>query len=282
MRPQDYTSMFQLKVKWEAGWDIHRSGITLWSVTGEVNNTDYFFSMALFSGWDILDSKWTCYHKSWCVRSRKNGIWVSLTRAKLWWLDNWVSVSPKLQLLWGVPGLQWSVSIKRCPRKEKWCTCDMVLGDQESLMHVGHKGWSDPTAELLLLKLLKKLMRVLIERCQNTQCIAVCCIWSCIAADHLGCTFWPLSTTESTNNGNVSIRTGPWSNGRWPGLMNHVFFYITWMARCVCVAYLGNTSHQDALWEEGKLAVWCFGQCSAGKHWVLPSIWMLLWQVPPT
>ncbi|ROL52456.1 hypothetical protein DPX16_6140 [Anabarilius grahami] len=26
----------------------------------------------------------------------------------------------------------------------------------------------------------------------------------------------------------------------------------TWMAGCVCVAYLGNTWHQDALWEEGK------------------------------
>ncbi|ROL55025.1 hypothetical protein DPX16_20286 [Anabarilius grahami] len=55
--------------------------------------------------------------------------------------------------------------------------------------------------------------------------------------------------------GHVSIRTGPRSNGRrWPGLMNHVFFYITWMAGGVCIAYLGNTWHQDALWEEGKPA----------------------------
>ena len=36
--------------------------------------------------------------------------------------------------------------------------------------------------------------------------------------------------------------------------MNHVFFYITWMAECVCVTYLENTWHQDALWEEDKLA----------------------------
>ena len=34
--------------------------------------------------------------------------------------------------------------------------------------------------------------------------------------------------------------------------MNHVSFYITWMVGCVCVAYLENTWHQDALWEEGK------------------------------
>ena len=47
-----------------------------------------------------------------------------------------------------------------------------------SLMHVGSEGWpvlSGPIEELLELKLLKKLMLVLIERCQNTQCISVCC-----------------------------------------------------------------------------------------------------------
>ena len=37
--------------------------------------------------------------------------------------------------------------------------------------------WSDPTDKLLLLKLLKNLMLVLTERCQNTQCITVHCIW---------------------------------------------------------------------------------------------------------
>ena len=42
--------------------------------------------------------------------------------------------------------------------------------------------------------------------------------------------------------------------------------------------------YQHALWEEGKPveAVWCFGQCAAGKPWVLPSITMLIWHVPPT
>lgn len=34
--------------------------------------------------------------------------------------------------------------------------------------------------------------------------------------------------------------------------MNHVFFYNTWMGRCVHF-YLVKTRHQDALWEEGKL-----------------------------
>ena len=156
------------------------------------------------------------------------------------------------------------------------------------LMHVGSEGcpgWSDRTDTLLLLKLLKKLMLALIERCQNTQCITVCWVWGCIAAEQSGWLCWPLSTTECTNNGHVSIRNGTRSNWRrWPGLMNHIFFYTTLMAGCASVAYLGNTKHQGALWEEGKPAeaVWGFGQCSAGKPWVLPSMWMLLWQVPPT
>lgn len=34
---------------------------------------------------------------------------VNLTKAKLGWVD-WVRGSSKLQLLWGVLGLQWSVS----------------------------------------------------------------------------------------------------------------------------------------------------------------------------
>ena len=72
----------------------------------------------------------------------------------------------------------------------------------------------------------------------------------------------PLSTSESTNNGQVSLRTGPQSNGRrWPCLIYHVLI-TSWMAGC---------------WME---AVWCFGRCFAGKPWVLPSMWMLLWCVP--
>jgi len=33
------------------------------------------------------------------------------------WLDDWDRGSSKLQLLWGVPGLQWSVFRKSGPRK---------------------------------------------------------------------------------------------------------------------------------------------------------------------
>lgn len=56
----------------------------------------------------------------------------------------------------------------------------------------------------------------------------------------------PLSTIKSINNEHVSIRTGPQSNARMcSGLLNHIFFYITWRAGCPFVAYLGNTCHQD-------------------------------------
>ena len=62
---------------------------------------------------------------------------------------------------------------------------------QGSLIQVGSEGWpvlSNPIEELLELKLLKKLMLVPIERC---QCIAVCCVWSCVAADRSGCPCCP-------------------------------------------------------------------------------------------
>lgn len=78
------------------------------------------------------------------------------------------------------------------------------------------------TTTELLLKLLKKLMFFPVQRCQNTQCIAIGCIWGCIAADPVqsGCPCWPLSTTKSSYNGYMSITTEPQSNGRrWPGLM---------------------------------------------------------------
>ena len=74
--------------------DLHWSGITLWPLRGEVNNTDYLFIMALVSGWDILGGKWTCCPQSWWVEAWASvRIWVSLTRAKLWWLADWVKSS---------------------------------------------------------------------------------------------------------------------------------------------------------------------------------------------
>lgn len=64
-------------------------------------------------------------------------------------------------------------------------------------------------------------MLVPVERCQNTQSITVCCVWGCVAADGSGCPSWPVSTAKSAYNGHVSMRIGPWSNGRrWLGLMN--------------------------------------------------------------
>lgn len=147
----------------------------------------------------------------------------------------------------------------------------------------GWPGWSNPTDKLLYLKLLKKFMLVLIEMCQNTQSITVFWVWDCIAADWSGFPCWPLFTTETTTNAPVSIRTGAQSNEwKWFSLMNHIFFYIMWIARCLCVDYLGNTRNQDPLWTESKPR-----QCDALGNFLLgdlrfchPWMWMLL--LPPT
>lgn len=49
------------------------------------------------------------------------------------------------------------------------------MGGQSTLRHMGIEGrhvWADQTDEQLWLKLLKRLM-LLVERCQNKQCIRV-------------------------------------------------------------------------------------------------------------
>ena len=112
-----------------------------------------------------------------------------------------------------------------CPRSAvvsiyQMCTKEgIVMNWQQGhglLMHTGSKGWP-----------------VLSD-----------CLWGYIAADQSGFPCWPVSTTKIANNRHMSIITGPQSSGRsWPGLMNHVFFYIMWMAGCLCITHLGNTWH---------------------------------------
>lgn len=72
-----------------------------------------------------------------------------------------------MQLLWGAPGLQWSGFIKSSARKEQWWTRDKVMDGRGSLMHMGSEDcseWSDPTDEILKLKLWNKWMLVLIKK----------------------------------------------------------------------------------------------------------------------
>ena len=105
----------------------------------------------------------------------------------------------ELQLLLVVPSLQWSVSIRIGPRKKQWWTGNRVVGGQGSLMHVGSEGWpvwSDPTDELLMLKLLSNLMLVQIERLQNTKCITVCCVWDHGAMEGGGLVRWIMSDKQ--------------------------------------------------------------------------------------
>ena len=88
------------------------SAITL-PLTGEVNNTDYLVIMAFVSLWDILGIKVKLLSsKLLCWKAGKMGKRKDLRdfeKCQIVMLDDWVRASPKLQLLWGVPGLQWSV-----------------------------------------------------------------------------------------------------------------------------------------------------------------------------
>ncbi len=141
-----------------------------------------------------------------------------------------IKTSPKLQLLWGVPGLQWSVSISIVQgrnsgepatgswvAKAHWCMWGVKAGPCGPIQQT----------TVLKLKLLKEVMLVLVERCQDTQYTAVCCVWGCIAADQSGCPCWPLSTDKHMAPGcTMGRRQGGmlWATFCWEtlGLFIHV------------------------------------------------------------
>ena len=111
---------------------------------------------------------------------------MTLTRAKLFWPDDWVRASLKRQGLWGALGQQWWILTDSGPRRDKPQTGDRVLGAQGSSMREGNEGypvWSEPTEGLLWHKPQKILMVVTGGMCHNPQCIAPCCVWGCVAAD---------------------------------------------------------------------------------------------------
>lgn len=100
------------------------------------------------------------------------------------------------------------------------------MGAQSSQMHVGSKGWpmwSHPTGEPLWLKSPKK--KVLIESCQNTQCITVSCLWVCMTTGQSRCPCWPLFTAESTNNGR-NRTTAQWNKVIWSDQANFLLHQI--------------------------------------------------------
>ena len=69
------------------------------------------------------------------------------------------------------------VPAKSGPRRDNQWTGNRVMGARGCLMCTVSEGWpiwSDPTEELLLHKLLKSLMRNMIENCRDPVCIKAC------------------------------------------------------------------------------------------------------------
>ncbi len=52
-------------------------------------------------------------HEKWASKKTLT-IWVTLTKAKQWWLDDWLRATSKRQVLWGVPGAQLLIPTKWC------------------------------------------------------------------------------------------------------------------------------------------------------------------------
>ena len=100
------------------------------------------------------------------------------------------------------------------------------------------------------------------ESSQRTQCITARCVWG-QSADADPCPALKASTMSMWAS---ALHHGAVEEG---GLVWRVVFsfYIMWMAMCMCIVYLGKRWHQEALWEEGKLAeaVYALGNVLLGN-----------------
>ena len=155
---------------------------------------------------------------------------------------------------------------------------------QGSLLHLGSERfplWSHPTEKLLLLKLLRKLMLVLIERCQITQSITVCCLWGCITTDQSECLCWPLLTPGSTNMDSWAPELVQWKKMAWSDESCFPLHYVNGASVCASLT-LGTHGTHGTMGTRLVEAAWCSGQGSAVKPWAQPSMWMLLWHIPTT
>lgn len=130
-------------------------------------------------------------------------------------------------------------------------------------------GWSDPTAEPERSQclFLHKGVRVFLT------------YGGCTARDQLDCPCWPLSTTKSTDNGQVSTRTRPPQNGRSQQAAQHQIWSGDLVSRfpksqlSIC-RYAGQAWSSEAQPMIQRMCCWYLGTryhswspCSTGPGW---------------
>lgn len=86
---------------------VHLSAMRL-PLTGEVHYIKFLWVKYVGQKVNMLFLKLMCWKQEKWANVR---IWLTLMWANLWWLDNRVKASPKIQVF-GVPGLQWFLRVK--------------------------------------------------------------------------------------------------------------------------------------------------------------------------
>lgn len=87
--------------------------------------------------------------------------------------------SPKCQVFWAVPGMQWLECTKSNSSKDNRWTGDQVMTGQGSIICTESKGW--PVWENPLFA--ENIIPALIRRCQKPEFIASCCVSGCVSTD---------------------------------------------------------------------------------------------------
>ncbi len=106
---------------------------------------------------------------------------------------------------------------------QKWCNEEQLVNLHPRLIDACGEQRQDGLVQshrrAAVNQIAENLMLGMIERCQNTKCLTVCCTWGCIAANRSGAHD---VHHGKFNNGHMNIKTGLWSNEiRLPGLIKH-------------------------------------------------------------
>lgn len=174
---------FLLKAK-----PLHRSVITLWPVTGNMN-IDNLVTKGSESGWHILGSRWTYCPWSWCAESRNNGR--PKVFEQLWQSSNCRLGQSISKTATHVGCSLFSVGpTKSGPRRRNWSESWEVKqrharGEQSVAHVVGYNGsCCKPWCWFR-------------QKCVRTHIASVCSLWGCVVKDRSGGPCWPVSTVKS-------------------------------------------------------------------------------------
>lgn len=151
-------------------------------------------------------------------------------------------------------------------------------GSKNSLMHVGREGWpvwsdrTDATAAQMAVK----------DDAGSDRTMSVPCSWLCMELSQRPVRVPKWITIHCQKCQQWAREHQNWTTKQWKKVArsDESHFVLPHVDGRLHI-HQGNTWHQDALWEAASGGGAMLYVMIYWKLWVLPSMWMLLWYVPP-